>query len=62
MKNIESIKRAARRNGQVSLAGLDERDKVSLLKWAGFPTNAGTIYIPGHDGHNHYLKYQKLEG
>jgi hypothetical protein len=61
MKNIESIKRAARRNGQVSLAGLNEYDKVSLLKWAGFPTPAGTIYIPGHDGKNHYLKYQKSE-
>jgi hypothetical protein len=60
MKNIESIKRAARRNGKVSLADLDERDKITLLKWAGFPTNAGTIYIPGHDGRNHYLKYRRL--
>jgi hypothetical protein len=59
MKNIESIKRAARRNGKVSLAGMDERDKRTLLKWAGYPTNAGTMYIPGYNGQNHYLKYQK---
>jgi len=45
---IDSVKRAARKNGKAALSG--------------YPTSAGTIYIPGYDGKNRYLKYQKMEG
>ncbi|NCU33145.1 MAG: hypothetical protein EOM23_09500 [Candidatus Moranbacteria bacterium] len=58
-KSIDSVKRAARKNGKVVLNGLNDRDRVKLLKQAGFPTAAGTIYIPGYDGKNQYLTYKK---
>ena len=60
--SINSVKRAARKNGKAALSGLTIKDRVKLLKQAGYPTSAGTIYIPGYDGKNRYLKYQKMEG
>lgn len=59
-KTIDSVKRAARKGNNASLAGLNERDRITLLKMAGHPTNSGTMYVPGFDGREHYLKHVKL--
>ena len=60
MTTIESVKRAARKGSLPTLEGLNDKDRIKLLKMSGFPTKSGTIYIPGYDGQNLYLKYKKL--
>lgn len=60
LTTIDSVKRAARKGEIVKLTGLTFMDKVNLLKNIGYPTNAGTMYIPGFDGKEHYIKHVKL--
>jgi hypothetical protein len=60
LTTIDSVKRAARKGEIVSLTGLNETDKRKVLKDSGFPTNAGTMYVPGFDGKSHYIKHVKL--
>lgn len=57
LTTIDSVKRAARKGKEVALNGLNFKDRVKLLKSAGHRTSAGTMYVPGFDGKNQYIKY-----
>ncbi len=60
LTTIESVKRAARKGKKVTLAGLTDADTRKVLKMAGFLTKYGTMYVPGFDGKEFYLKYAKI--